>query len=436
MKQTLSYFEPVLASTASKMDVEAFDKSIELFNNHAYREALLTLLDHINPELRTRYGNPEQTRFSVPHGSIIVKLELTADDRLEITAPFVSLPEKGRIPLLRQIAGLNTNVLDLACITLQDDKLFFRYDCPIALAQPAKIYDLLYDICTTGDRYDDEFATKFGAVRIYEPQVTPYDQATLTRIYDNLQQLCGECLEGVKFFEADRKFGYCWNLLSTTLYQLYYFARPQGELLNTLDKAIREIDRNDIPQSEVLARGKETIQQLQAMSQEQLGASLYYVETFISDKRRSNLKNIQDNFEDTFDNASGYLDADDARACSVVIANKFYELYFYNNVQDDVNKVVSKALKASSAKPWDEAGPILHTAMESIIDGELDDDDDEQLLTNAMEGVDMQAIQQAAQAQVEAMQQAMQGVDMAAYMKNMQEMMASMMGGKKEDETK
>lgn len=434
MKQTFTYYEPLIASTASKMDVEAFDKSMEQFNDHSYREAFLTLLDYINPELRKRYGNPEQTRFSVPHGSIVVNLELTSDDRLEITAPFVSLPEKGRIPLLRQVASLNTNVLDLACIAMEDGKFFFRYDCPMALTHPGKIYDLLYDICTTGDRYDDEFASKFGAARIHEPQVTPYDEATITRIYDNLQQLCRECLDGVKFFEADRKSGYCWNLMSTTLYQIFYFAQPQGELLNNLDKAIREIDRNDIPQAEVLARGKETIQKLQALTREQLAESLYFVETFVSDKRRSNLKNIQDNFEQTFDNASTYLKGDDARACTVIVTNKLYEMYYYNNVQDDINHVVTKALKASSALPWDEAGPILHEAMEKIMDDELDDDEeDATLLTNALEGVDMQALQQAAMAQ---MQQAMQGVDMEAYMKNMQEMMSSMLGGKKEGENK
>lgn len=438
MKQTFTYHEPVIASTASKMDSELFDKSVELFNNHSYREALLTLLDHINPELRTRYGNPEQTVFSVPHGSIIVNLTLTPDNRLEICSPFVSLPEKGRIPLLRQVASLNINVLDLACITLEDNKLYFRYECPIEQTHPAKIYDLIYGICTTGDRYDDEFASKFGATRIYEPQVTPYDQTTVTRVHDNLQQLCRECLDGVKFFEADRKFGYCWNLLSTTLYQIFYFARPQGELLNSLDKAIREIDRNDIPQSEVLARGKETIQKLQSLTMEQLSESLYFVETFVSDKRRSNLKNIQDNFEDTFDNASNYLEANDARACAVVVSNKLYEMYYYNNVQDDVNNVVSKALKASSAKPWDEAGQILHEAMEKIMEDDLEDDD--ALFENPLEGMDMQAIQQATMAQAQAMQaqmqQAMQGIDMEAYMKNMQEMMSSMLGGKKEEQNK
>lgn len=429
MKQASTFYEPVIASTASKMAPEIFDRSVEQFDQKSYRDALHSLLDYIDPSLRSRFGNPEGTRFSIPHGSVIVNIE-TKGDRLEITAPFVRLPEKGRIPLLRQVAGLNTNVMDLACIFLEDGKLFFRYDCPMALTHPSKIYDILWDICTTGDRYDDEFVAKFGAERIYEPQITPYDAATVDRIYNELQALCTECLEGVKFFEADRMYGYCWNLLSTALFQINYFARPQGELLNTLDKAIRDMDRNDIPQPEIVTRGKQAVEQLRTMTREQLAESLYNVETFVSDKRRSNLGNIQSNFEDCHENATEYIESENFRACTVVILNKFYAMYYYNNVQDDVNAVVARALRAASALPWEEAAQILYDAMDNIMEGELDIEDE----TPAMpEGIDMEAIQAMQQAAMAQAQQAMAGVNMEEYMKGMQQMMSAMFGGKKEE---
>lgn len=57
------------------------------------------LLDYIDPELRSKFGNAEGTEFAVPHGSIMVYLRLEGD-QLNITAPFLLLPEKGRIPLL------------------------------------------------------------------------------------------------------------------------------------------------------------------------------------------------------------------------------------------------------------------------------------------------------------------------------------------------
>lgn len=430
MKQTLTYHAPTVASTASRIDPEAYDRSLEHFEQGEYVAALHALLDYINPELRGKYGNPEGTEFKVPHGSIIVGLKITGE-RLEIDAPFLALPDKGRIPLLRQIAGLNTNVLDLPCIRLIDSRFHFTYDCPLALTHPAKVYDVLYDICSTGDRYDDEFAAKFGAQRIYEPEVKPYDAETVERIYREIRQTCAECLDAVKGFETDRKYGYAWNVIASALLEILYFAHPQGQLLNELDKAVREHDREDIPVQEVIARGKEAIRKIAAVSQEQLSQDLYFVETFVSDKRRSNLKNIQDNFEKTFDNATAALNADDAMACCVMIVYKFYEMYYYNNVQDDVNAIVSKALRRTSAMPWDEAAPILHAAMERIMEGDLDDDDDE--AANPFAGADMEAVmaqaQQMQQAAMAQMAQAMQGVDMGEYMKNIQNMMASMMGG-------
>ena len=36
------------------------------------------------------------------------------------------------------------------------------------------MYFVLQNICHIGDKYDDEFCTKFGATRCYEPQVTFY----------------------------------------------------------------------------------------------------------------------------------------------------------------------------------------------------------------------------------------------------------------------
>ena len=102
-------------------------------------------------------------------------------DQLNITAPFLLLPEKGRIPLLRQVAALNLTELTLACISLQNDKLFFDFHCPVALCNPYKIYYVLEEICRIGDKYDDEFVTKFKAERIYEPKITPYDNETVDK---------------------------------------------------------------------------------------------------------------------------------------------------------------------------------------------------------------------------------------------------------------
>lgn len=445
MKQTLTFVPSLIPSTQSRINPDAFDQSVEAFDGGKPLEAFHLLLDYVNPELRETYGNAEGTEFVVPHGSIIVTFKLE-DEQLKITAPFLSLPEKNRIPLLRQLVTLNFVTFDLAQVALKGDQLYFEYSCPLALVNPYKIYYVLEEICRTGDKYDDEFETKFGAGRIYEPEVKPYDPQTVDRVYDALQQSCKECMDALSYFETNRQYGYAWNVIATTMLKFMFFAHPQGQLLNVMNQAIREHDREDIPLPEVVAIGKELIESLQKTSKESLAEDLYYVETFIPPKRRSSLSNIQENFKNTYERASKALDNDDHMACCVLIIYKFYEMYHYNDVQDDINAVVVKALKATSGKPWDEAAEILYQAIDDIMEDNLepdeDDDDDEQEgfdMTQYMENVQqmqqnaMQAGMQqmaAMQAQIAQMQQqAMQGVDMEEYMKNMQQMMASMYTG-------
>ena len=94
MKQTLSFHSPIIASTQSKVDVEAFEKSTDAFEKGEHLQSFYLLLDYIDPELRSKFGNAEGTEFAVPHGSIMVYLRLEGD-QLNITAPFLLLPEKG-----------------------------------------------------------------------------------------------------------------------------------------------------------------------------------------------------------------------------------------------------------------------------------------------------------------------------------------------------
>lgn len=431
MKQTLTFNPSTIASTASKLNVEAFDVSVEAFENQEYLKSFYALLDYINGDFRTKYGNVQGSEFNIPHGSIVVNIKLD-DEKLTITAPFVALPEKGRIPVLRQVAGLNFNAMDLAMIFLKGDQLYFEYSCPIQLINPYKIYYILEEICRTGDKYDDEFETKFDAKRIYEPKIQPYDDATLENIYNALQLSCKECLDAVKYFESSRKYGFVWNIIQTTLLKFMYFANPQGQLLNDMQKVIREMDREDIPLPEITAKGKAVVERLQKMTKEELAEDLYYAETFIPSKRRSNLQNIQENFEDCYKKVTSYLETGDNMTVCVMVTYKFYEMYYYNNLQDDVNNVVVKALQKSSALPWDQAAPILYQAMEAIMEDELDEEEDDDEDDSAG-GFDMSAYMQNVQAMqqqvMQNMQQAMQGNNMQDYLQQVQVLQAQMASG-------
>ena len=65
--------------------------------------------------------------------------------------------------MLRQVADLTLNRLLLPRFRKEGDRLRMEYVCPLAQSHPHKIYFVLRNICHVGDRYDDEFCTKFGA---------------------------------------------------------------------------------------------------------------------------------------------------------------------------------------------------------------------------------------------------------------------------------
>ena len=166
MKRTLPFIAPVKDSTQSAMQRDLYDKSIDLYGEEKYVEAFHTLLDHLNPEFRTKYGNAEGTEFHLPHGSIVVNVRL--DDRMMyIDADFLNLPGKGRVAMLRQVADMNINRLLLPRFTKEGDRLKMEYHCLLSETHPHKIVTILQNICRIGDKYDDEFCTKFGATRCY-----------------------------------------------------------------------------------------------------------------------------------------------------------------------------------------------------------------------------------------------------------------------------
>lgn len=373
MKNAITYFEPVHSSTQSAFDAERYRQSVELYDNKQYTEALHTFLDSLNPKFRETYGNAEGTEFHIPHGSIVVDI-LLADDRLRIHADFMELPAKGSVAMLRQVAGLNTNQLLLPTFLLEDNKLTLDYTCPIQRSHPAKLYGVLRDICYIGDQYDDEFSAKFGATRLYTPNVRPYSTEEIDRLYDAIQTICRDALAAVKEYDSNRQGAYSWNILETAVYQILYTAAPQGQLLNELDKAIADLDR-DLPVNELNQKGVEVLKKLAATPKEELARSLYHVDTLISTKRRSSLRNVQDNLRDVYEQAEQAIQGGNFEAATVRMLYKFYEMYYYCDVQDDINNVAAKALAKASGLAWEEAADVLYDALDDIMEGNLEDTD-------------------------------------------------------------
>ncbi len=370
MKNTLPFITPVANTTQKPVRRELYDQSITLYEAGKYVEALHSLLDYLNEGARARYGNEQGTEFHIPHGSIVVDIVITPSE-LSISADFLNLPQKGRVAMLRQIADLNINRLLLARFVKQGDRLKMCYTTALAQSHPHKIYGVLQNICCIGDRYDDEFCAKFGATRCYEPKVKPYPAKTVEYVYEGLQAVGNDTLKAIADYNAVRAYGYSWNVLDTTFYQIAHFANPQGQLANDIDRAINGMDA-ELPVEELVARGTDFLKKLLATPMEELARDLYYVDKLVSSRRSASLQNMQELLKNVYDDAIASIQQDDYERAVVRMLYIFYEAYYYNDMPSMVERVMSKALKDASGQPMEQACKPLFEAIDNIMKGNIE----------------------------------------------------------------
>lgn len=365
MKQTFTFYPSVIASTASKTDMQTFDLSVEAYENGEYLKSLHLLLDSIDKNLREKYGNRAGNEFRIPHGPIMLHLKQTRQ-QLCIAVPYMTLPEGNPIAMMRLAADLNFDSLDLARLTLKDQELWFEYSCPAELAHPRKIRQVLEEICKTGAWYDHDFRHLFQAERMAGPHFIPYAPETTDYIYEAIRNSCDECLQALGSLEPVRNFNDMWYVITTTLLKVMYIAHPQGQLCNTLQKAISDMDR-DIAIAEVVAGGKQAIEDLRNKTKAEIAEDLYYVETFISGKKRSNLQNIRENYEKCYKQVSAAIEAGDYRTVCLKITHKFYETYYHHHMQEELDAILVKAMSQASAQPLSQAARILYRTLQTIM---------------------------------------------------------------------
>jgi hypothetical protein len=326
-------------------------------------------MDYVNPELRAKYGDSSGTVFKVPHGSVIVNVTID-NETFSVFAPFLEVNQEAIVPLLRQVSSLNFSALDLAQIFLRENRLDFEYTCKLSETNPYKIYYILREICDIGDRYDDEFVTTFGAKRLYEPIITPFPADKAEKAYQTIQAIMKQALDYTAHFESKRNYSQAWDMISGALRQIEYYTQPQGQLKNDLEKAIRDANA-EAPLPGLVSDMKSFMQEWQVMDKAKFIEDLYEVEIFIPTKRRSSLQNIQENWEKLYERTEKGIRDGYQSTVAIDILFNFYNVYYHNNLQDDVNSVLVDAMEKSSGKLWEEAASILFKALRKVMEGDL-----------------------------------------------------------------
>ncbi|MDE6557024.1 MAG: YbjN domain-containing protein [Duncaniella sp.] len=432
MKTTFPYFAPVTDSQLVYTDGEVMDEAVEAYEQGDYLKSIQLLIDALDGDFREKYGNHDGTRFTIPHGSIVVDIDVSPD-MLHISADFLRLPEKGRVAMLRKIAEMNIENLMLARFVKDGDYLKMEYSCPITDTHPHKIHSVLHNICTIGDKYDDELCTRFNAERCYEPKVTPFTPEQVADAYNALQSVGNLALSAAAEYSAQRRTIYAWTIVCGALYQFRFFANPQGQLINELEKAVESMN-DERPLEELVSRGVNFLTKLLSVPEEQLAKDLYVVEMMVSVKYYATLASVQDELEYLNDGVTEAMQKKDYDQVAVRIYYMFYKMLVENEMPLLVDYAIVTALRESAGLPLKEAAEILSAALDKIMDGDLeipvsgdadeeedeDIDDDEEEEEDDDDGISDEAYANVIAAQ-QKMAQAMSSEEIIALQRQMDE---------------
>ncbi|MDE6264666.1 MAG: YbjN domain-containing protein, partial [Paramuribaculum sp.] len=378
MKQSFPYIPPVTESQLVYTDGELMEQAVEAFESHDYVKSLQLLIDALDCDFRERYGNSDGTSFTIPHGSIVVNIDINSET-LNISADFLRLPEKGRVAMLRQIAEMNIENLMIARFVKSGDVLKMEYSCPVTDTHPHKIHSVLHNICAFGDKYDDELCTRFNATRCYTPKVVPYTREQVDAAYDALQAVGQLALNAAAEYCSQRRYIYAWTIACGTIYQFMFFANPQGQLINEIEKALASI-YDERPIEELVSRATNFLNKLMSMSKDELSKDLYTVEMMVSVKSYASLQSVQEDFEDLHEAAKEAMQKRDYDQIVVRVFFSYYRLLIENNISLLMEYHIITALRDSAGLPLKEAAEILLNSLDKLMDGDIEppvDDEDE-----------------------------------------------------------
>lgn len=369
MKKTLLFYPSILLSKAHLSSPEIFDRSIEAFENEKYQTALNYLLDSINPAIRANHPASDSGEQVIPHGPLQIRVKLDQEN-MYISASLVTLSPTASVAMMRQVAAINFNDLDLTRLVLQDKGLSFHFSCPLIYSHPQKIRRIFQEICHIGVKYDYKFRNEFQVARIEAPSFSPYTEEEVTYTYKTIQESCKTCFEAIRHFETLRQYNEIWLLLRTTFLQIDYVAHPQGKLCHILGDAISDMDRN-LPLTELNADGKAVLLRLQEMTRQEIAEHLYRVQTFIPEKKRCNLQKLKEDYESCYKQVSVYMETGNYRKVCLSIIHKLYETYYFNQMDDELNALFVEVFKAISSQPWVVAAPILYQFLDNIMQNRI-----------------------------------------------------------------
>jgi hypothetical protein len=356
-----SFLPPIM----SLLNSDYWGTVMKTYEGKNYLETVYATLDYIQEGLSQKALNPEKTKYSLPHGSIVVNLEIK-ENHLYVNAPFLRVPAKYLIPLMRQVSELNFGTLVLAQIKLEGNDIYFRCDMPLELCEPFKLYRVIEEICIQADANDDVFIEKFGAERFSEMQVEPFTPKQIDIAFQKFQEYLREAIQYHDYFIGRRLDSFGWDAYFMAFTKIDYFMRPQGYLKAEIEKSIRELNANVLFNEKVL-KGRKNVEKFLEIDKEKFAESMYNSKQFISEKTTYNLSNVHNYLRKTAENSKDEVEKKDYMGATLTILTGFYGLIYYYVIPQNICEIIIQGIKEANALEWEAAAHSLRKACEKVM---------------------------------------------------------------------
>lgn len=216
---------------------DEWHNAIKHFDNKQYVDSFEAILKYIqDPQINNlSYERADnQIKFSFVQGSNVVEGNV---DNTKFTAlSAIAKMSAPSVPVMRKLMQMNYS-LKYSKFALSDGIIYMKLSSKAEDASPNKLYYGLRELARKADQQDDLLISEFSSIEeVGEEKIIAYPPEKLATLTNYLDQWIRETLEEIKKYDRDQFCGGIAFLLLRLSYRIDYLIKPQGQLMDRLDK--------------------------------------------------------------------------------------------------------------------------------------------------------------------------------------------------------
>jgi len=367
------YKKPLPSPAEPKVDIKFWDEAKDAFDKKEFRKSVILVINYINPDLLKDVDTEKDIHIVRMQGSAEIQLTITKDI-FRINVPFLKITEKtNEVALLRKVAEVNFSPLILAQIHLENQELWFKYEMPIILCQPNKVYDTLREVAVFSDDFDDIFIDKYKAEFYKKSARIELSASDLETVWGHISEILEDFQKYSKFFKAKRWDSYQWDLIAITLLKLSNMPYLNGKIRSDLEEYIRNLFNTDIDYHYRVDRGTEFIKKLASKSKEDWLRNIYHTEKLLSIRWRSSVQIMKDQAGKHADTVSKYDKKEQHFNLSYYLQFTLLKYIYNYNLDDNYKASIENVMEEVVGLSTEDAAPKLLKVYNSILEGNVSD---------------------------------------------------------------